>query len=249
MKKLIYILLFTAVISANLRFMEDLDTKLKADELEKGEAKKANKIESLTNAINQLCDSWGKIVTAFKTTHSKTIKEILPGRGFSKLNLQSELYVNIGLMDSKYEAYYKRRAVTLHLKDDYLKKFLDTFEFALWSDEGVWNKCDMVYDDDSESNRYNSVTVLVTESVKPDKHDIMITYFSAQFTLAPDLLWIHESKSVLGGIFEKTTERLEKKPRNLTDEEIEAIISMYKMFSLKFVADVLGIQIKLPDLS
>lgn len=250
MKKILFIVLLAIVACKNLRFLDDnIDTQLTTDQTQKDQAQKMNGIGNLTNAINQICDTWSKVVTTFKTTHSKKIKEIIPVEGFSKLNLNSELYINIGLADSKYEAYFNARAKTINLKDEYLQKFKDTFEFAFWSENGVWSKCDMVYDEESASNKYDSVSILVTESAKPDRHDIMITYMGAEFKIADDILYIEESTSVLGGIFEKTTEKYEKKPKNLTDAEIEAIISMYKLFSLKFLADVLGITVRMPDLS
>lgn len=248
MNKYIVVFLLAAVACRSLRFMDNIGDKTSASPEQKGQAAKMNGIGNLTNAINQICDTWTKVVTTFKTTHSKKVKEIIPGKGFSKLNLVSELYINIGLADSKYDAYYAARAKTINLKDAYLQKFKDTFEFAFWSENGVWNKCEMVYDDEAQANHYDSVTILVTESAKPDRHDIMIAYMTAEFNLAPDLLYIEDSKSILGGIFEGTKEYYEKKPKELTDEEIIAIISMYKMFSLKFVADVLGIKLTIPSL-
>lgn len=252
MRKLLLALLLVLAASKNLRFLQevnqDLDKKLTTDETQKDQVKKANGIENITGAINQVCDSWSKIVTTFKTTHSKKIKELIPGKGFDKLNLKSELYVNIGLADSKYDAYFKARAATIGLKDAYLQKFKDTFEYAFWSENGVWSKCDLVFEEETQKNFYDSASVLVTESAKPDRHDILITYFQTEFKFADDILYIENSKSVLGGIFSSTKEEYVKKPKNLTDEEIEAVVAMYKMFSLKFIADVLGIKLKLPSL-
>ncbi len=52
---------------------------------------------------------------------------------------------------------------------------------------------------------------------------------------------------VLGGIFEKEEEKIFKRPKSLTQDELTAILEMYTMVSLKVLCEVFGINIPPPN--
>ena len=89
------------------------------------------------------------------------------------------------------------------------------------------------------------ITVLINQP-EEGKFDIMITDIKAKFKLAPDLFIERTDTSVLGGIFQKGKEKIIKKPKNLTQEELTAILEMYKMVSFKVLCDVFGIKVSIP---
>ena len=75
----------------------------------------------------------------------------------------------------------------------------------------------------------------------------MITNIRAKFKLAPDLFIERTDTSVLGGIFEKGKEKIIKRPKTLTQDELTAILEMYKMVSFKILCEVFGINITPPS--
>ena len=53
--------------------------------------------------------------------------------------------------------------------------------------------------------------------------------------------------SVLGLLFEKKEEKIFKRPKTLTQDELTAILEMYTMVSLKILCEVFGINITTPN--
>ena len=74
----------------------------------------------------------------------------------------------------------------------------------------------------------------------------MIVNIKGKFKLASDLFIMDSKTSLLGGIFEKEEEKIFKRPKSLTQDELTAILEMYTMVSLKVLCEVFGINITPP---
>ena len=79
------------------------------------------------------------------------------------------------------------------------------------------------------------------------KYDIMIINIKSKFKLASDLFIMHSKTSVLGDIFEKEEEKIFKRHNTLTQDELTAILEMYKMISFNLLCAVFGINMITPN--
>ena len=219
MRKIIVITLIAFTLSYNLRFLTG-ETDIEKQTKDAGE--KINgfqKVENLCNAAEKIGKTWQNLITAFKTTHQKSIKKLTDGKGFDYFHGSSEIFLSFGLKQIHYEKYFLRKSEHLLIPKGMRKKFLEITDDAQFMD---------------------------INQPEEGKFDIMITDIKAKFKLAPDLFIERTDTSVLGGIFQKGKEKIIKKPKNLTQEELTAILEMYKMVSFKVLCDVFGIKVSIP---
>ena len=249
MRKIVLIALISLTLSFNLRFLNGNENK----DGVKGEVKNAGeqingfqKVDNLCNAADKISSTWGNIVNAFKTTHQKQIKKLTDGKGFEYFHGSSEIFLSFGLREGHYNKYWSRKAQYFLIPKEMRKKFLEIADDAQFMDKQAWNNLELAFNpEESKKDEVKGISILINQPVD-NKFDIMITNIRAKFKLAPDLFIERTDTSVLGGIFQKGKEKIIKKPKNLTQEELTAILEMYKMVSFKVLCDVFGIKVSIP---
>ena len=243
MRKILFIALIALSLTFNLRFLQEGST---SNSEAKQKVSFFDKVDNICNAANKVGETWGNLVNAFKTTSSKTIKEFTNGKGFDYFHGSSQVFVIAGLKGAYFDKFWTRKAGHLKLSRDAKKIFVEIGQDSEFMDKQAWNKLDLAFNpEENKKDSVKGVSLLVNQPVD-GKFDILITDIRATFKLAPDLLIERNEKSVLGGIFSKTKEKIIKKPKTLGQEELTAILDMYKMVSFKVLCDIFGIQVTLP---
>ena len=79
-------------------------------------------------------------------------------------------------------------------------------------------------------------------------HHFFIIDINADWQLAPDLLMIQSSRSILGGIFEKNKQSIQEVPHTLTIDEAIKIQQFFMLIAMSNIAAILGHDIPLPPL-
>jgi len=90
------------------------------------------------------------------------------------------------------------------------------------------------------------VAVIAHHDDKNAKYDFVFTDVQATFELGDDILIVNKSKSVLGGIYSSSEDKIVHVPRNLTPEDIKAVMAFFQLVSMKSIADNLGIKVADP---
>jgi len=81
-------------------------------------------------------------------------------------------------------------------------------------------------------------------------YDICYSYFTAQFTLAPDIWIMNKGISVLGGIYENNEDYVKYVPRSITEEDIKAVMNFMQVVNFKAIYASLGFRdLPLPDIN
>ena len=247
MRKIIVITLIAFTLSYNLRFLTG-ETDIEKQTKDAGE--KINgfqKVENLCNAAEKIGKTWQNLITAFKTTHQKSIKKLTDGKGFDYFHGSSEIFLSFGLKQIHYNKYFLRKSEHLLIPKGMTKKFLEITDDAQFMDKQAWNNLDLAFNPEETKKDYvKGITVLINQP-EEGKFDIMITDIKAKFKLAPDLFIERTDTSVLGGIFEKGNEKIIRKPKTLTQDELTAILEMYKMVSFKIICEVFGVNVAPPS--
>ena len=92
------------------------------------------------------------------------------------------------------------------------------------------------------------ITFLHRKNKIDNTYNIIYTYFSAQFTLSPDIWIWNKGLSVLGGIYENNEDYTKQVPRSLTQEDIEGLMKFMEMMNFKSLYASLGVSdLQLPQ--
>ena len=246
MKKIIIILSLIILSSTtNLRFLEEFKNPIEI----KGKTNSWQHIELLSKAAQNITTSWKDIVEEFKTNSSRIIKELTKG--------------------SRLEKFYGHFRIMLYgrLKIQYYDEFLanikasnfgvDQNEVYLFNQaiqdgknlegDNVWGNLNIIFNPiDSRDGSVNGVNILINKL--DNNFDVIITINEAKFKLAPDIFVEETSKSVNGSIFKNSNYNLIKVPKSLSNDEVIAVLNMYRLISLKMICEIFGIKVDLPKI-
>lgn len=230
------ILLATSVSSKKLRFLADVGA--------------IGKIDLIAGAVGKVCGMWQDICGAFSTKFSSYIKSTELGKGFDYFYGSASISVTAGIRnDTAYETYSSRLVKRLKVPSEQQEAIADILADAQLADSQAWTSFDMLFDVDSkEKDKVKYASVLVNYNEKTGKYDAIATDLKADFTLAPDVTIIHESKSYVGGIFSKEKEYEVKKPKKLDEDQLQAIFQFFQIVSMKVLANIFGYKLQFPKL-
>lgn len=240
MKKFLLVLSLALVASKNLRFADD------ASAAGAGTTVKSFKgFDNFNNAVGQICGMWTNIVSAFKTTHETRIKKYINGEGFRKLSLSTTYQAAGGFRMSAWEAVWNRKLPLYGLEGDKLEKAVSTLEFAQFSDTATWASTTLGFNtEEAERDKVKSITI-VTNVRDDNKFDYVLIDFALSFKFAPDIQWVSKAGSYAGGIYANQKDELIEVPRNITDEDVTALMEMFKVLSLKAIAALAGVVLEI----
>jgi len=201
---------------------------------------KSNGFGDLIGSLNLVAGSWKGIVDAFKTSKWNTLKERIPGSGFSKL-VTTCINDNIeSLEGSMLDGYITdfKSAVKLP-KNSELSIALDkSIKYTKFSSKKMFSGNNIAFTKDGGGS-----TVFVTflhRKNKDNTYDLMYSYFTAQFSLAPDIWVMNSGISLLGGIYENKDDYVKYVPRSVTDEDIKAVMGFMQLINFKAIYATLG---------
>ena len=241
LKKILILTLITISLSINLRF---------ADEKPNDQKDKVNgweRIELLSKAAQNIAGGWKEIVSAFKTTSSKKISKFTEGKGFEYFYGHFRIWLCKGLKAGYYDEFFKRKAIHVGVPQHEANIFKEAVQDAKFMEGHAWGDLNIVFNPAGQQDgKVIGVNVIINQP--GDKFNIMITSMNARLKLAPDVFVEETSKSVAGGIFEKTNYKLIKMPRGLTIDDVKAVLNMYQLISFKMICEIFGIQVQLPQI-
>ncbi len=249
MRKIIIIILISLSLSFNLRFLQNKEEIYKVNEKVKDTGANISgfeKVDNLNNAVDKISSIWVNIVNAFKTKYLKQIKKMTNGKGFEYFHGSSHPSISYGLREKSYDKFWSRKSENLQIPKDKRQNFLEIVDNSKFIDKQAWTLITLVFNPEgSEKDEVKGICILINSPLK-GKYDVMIINIRRTFKLASDLFIMDSKTSVLGGIFEKEEEKIFKRPKSLTQDELTAILEMYTMVSLKILCEVFGINIPPP---
>ena len=125
--------------------------------------------------------------------------------------------------------------------------FLEIVDNSKFIDKQAWTLITLAFNPEgSEKNEVKGICILINPPFE-GKYDVMIVDVKNKFKLASNLFIMDSKTSVLGGIFEKEEEKIFKRPKSLTQDELTAILEMYKMISFNLLCAVFGINMITPN--
>lgn len=237
--KFILFLTFLVLSSAsNLRFTADVTS----------QGQQIKGLSQAANYVNSITSTYQSLVRAVKTYKSDTIRAMWKNAGFSEIDLRGTIKVSEGIQEIYYDRYRANIVKTFKIPDHlqpYFEEYLYDDDMA---DHASWSKTELDYDADNlaAEKKLRHLTFLSNhrDDGKADATAISIEF---KFDLAPQVEVINHSLSVAGGIYSHSKDEIVTKPREMTNEDIQAMITIAQLFSFRFVAFQLGIVLELPS--
>lgn len=251
MRKIILVLCIAFILSKSLRIMQTKpgETQNINGGVSNTTKERAGMFANTANfkqGISDIMDSVDRVAQSLKVSKHREIKEIIERDGWDRLNIKTQIFVMTGLMEEKYYEYCEKRGRALKLPDEVYEHYNITAEYGPWTvDDALYNKADFVYTDENIKNSYDSFTVLASQGKRDGTYDILISQFQVlDFKIADDLIWFKYSNSYTN-FFQEDGEEFVKRPKILTEKQLEALLDVMKLISYKFLADTFGVKFDL----
>ncbi|CAF1034159.1 unnamed protein product [Rotaria sp. Silwood1] len=201
-----------------------------------------DKIIALAQAVSAVTKAWKDVVNAFKTSSSTTITRITR-LGFTYFHQKSTILKAIDIPADKVPEFINAIII------DYNLPSKGSFMLGLtYSDDFTWDSIEYLYSPAMDGN-YSSLTLFKNGDSVKNTASFFIVDIDANWQLAPDLLLIRESKSILGGIWEETKESIQEVSHILTMEEAVLLQKFFMVIAMGNMAATFGINATYPQLT
>ena len=221
MKAIIFILALTAVFCEELEFESHISIDAVREDF---------------NFINMISD-----------TQKIIFNSLITIRSGSKINIKEDLKrlsplcvsgasVEVSNLEKLLKALFTRKAKMPEEKFEVLKA---TFKESKYVDKNVWYGFEIVFNaDPTDKDKVNYVNIFI--NYIKDRPNVFSFICNKGFKFAPDVMIFTKGLSVAGGIYERTEDVLKEFPKSITKEEIETMMDMFLLISMKKYAVVLG---------
>lgn len=175
--------------------------------------------EKLNWLEKAIVESYRQLKDQFNTeTHSEVVTKISK-LGFNSFVEDAEIRY-IKNMDGKYfDAFAANLVSGLDVDASTRTKIQEYLEMVPFTDIGQWNMFRTMYNVNQVSNA--NYICLMTFQDENNKFSIYTVQMKNSFEIAPDILIVRDSKSSWGGLFQKSTERIERIPHAMTPLDLQ----------------------------
>ena len=201
-----------------------------------------DKIKALATSISAVMGTVKEVIQVLKTSKSVTIERIIRF-GFSYFNQKSTTFKAIDIPSSKANEFVKALIM------DYDLPSKGSFMLGLtYSDDVAWEQIQYLYSPEM-NGRYRSLTLFKNGDSIKNTASFYIVDIDADWNLAPDLLFITKSKSILGGLYSSSTQSFQEVPHVLTIDEAVKLQQFFMLVAIGNMAGTLGVNTTMPQIS
>ena len=184
-----------------------------------------DKIQSLASSVSLVMGTIKDVIQVLKSSSSVTIERIIRF-GFNYFNQKSTVLKVIGIPSERTDEFVK--AVIM----DYNLPSKGSFMLGLtYSDDFAWEQIQYLYSP-SMNGTYRSVTLFKNGDSIDNTASFFIVDIDAGWELAPDLLLITKSKSILGGLFSSSKQSIQEVPHALTIDEAVKLQQFFMLVAI-----------------
>jgi len=201
----------------------------------------------LIESLMPVTGSWTNFVGAFKSTRSSTLKERLTGVGFDNFYQKASMQVGKGLAADKIDAYLEHLSRRIQVPAERQEDLKDVLEEIKYIDHNIWTANNILFSVDNGGNS-KFVSLLSHRDEKTNKYDFVVCDIQSTFVLAPDTMVISKKLSVAGGLWQDEKEVEIKVNREVTSDDMKAVMSFFNVVVFKAFMENMGIKVDFPQL-
>jgi hypothetical protein len=190
-----------------------------------------------------------KLINIFKTTSTSTIIKEVAGEGFSRYEQSAKTMVTEGITQNNLLGpYISLLPRLLQLNADVYEGVEAAIMLGALAESNTWNDFKIAFNQDKSSTNKVQFVDVVCANRGDEKFNVIVVNVAQVFTLAPNVQYIQNSKSYVGGIYSKTTIERKEYPRELTEKDMEVLMAFFHITVFKRLAMQYGIPIpQLPE--
>ena len=117
-------------------------------------------------------------------------------------------------------------------------KIREYLDFVPYTDVGQWNMMRSMYNANAQSDA--NYICLMTYRDEQDRISVYTVNMNNSFQVAPDILIVRNSKSSWGGLFSKSTERVERIPHAMTPQDLQQLLDYFDLIAFNRFMKLFG---------
>jgi hypothetical protein len=187
----------------------------------------------LQSAVGSITGMWTQIVTAFKTTSEKSMSQ-MNNLAFTQWAQKAQVLKAVGI-PQQYQAEFSQSLMTDYNLPTNLTSFVLSLKYA---QQTTWESSDALYSPTADSH-YKVKSVYKNGDYQSMMASFFVIDMQYDFNFAPDILDIKTHKSILGGIFDKSDEKYQRLPHNVTVDDLNKLTAYFQLIQAQALSDTL----------
>lgn len=221
-------------LSKDLRFLQ-----VNAD----GEALKG--LDKINWWVDSICNAYQGLVKIFSYSESKVLKDMWTQGGFKDLDVKGKMKVTQGVDEMMWPRYIEIMQSQFEIPDEYQKYFQRLLKVDQIADDSKWLKTDLVFDPKNGGNYLKSFNFMFNHREIGEVDSIALT-IDIKYELSDIIMLYQYSKSIMGSAYTKVEDKLETRDSPLTNEHVNALLTICGILGYRYLAQQLGIELNLP---
>jgi hypothetical protein len=201
--------------------------------------------DKLLDGFLKSTNTFARLVDTFKTKRTKSIDQVLEGKGFTDFSATGVVKMTKGIKGSRFEDYIKLLKKIVKVPEEHsesIEAVLDTIQFA---EKDFWNNYKNAFSVGQASSA-KFVSIYAYANLDKDTYDIVYLNVEGTFKLAPDTVVIKKTLMLLGGIWNDDKIEYEKRDKSITPEVMDEVFNFFSILSFHSVGKMLGVNFEFP---
>jgi len=177
-------------------------------------------------------------------TKTSVINRIV-SNGFTSFIQRANIMQLDGVSEDRLDAFLDYLQGQIALPNNIKPHFKNTMKDILYCDSNQWVMFKLVFSVGTGGDcKY--VCVLAQHDEKKKEINWLIADVQSLFLLAPDVIVINKSRSILGGLFSKSEDKVVIIPKTLVNEQIAVLSKFFEVVVFERFAEILKINSNVP---
>jgi hypothetical protein len=236
----------TVLVPQQFRMLSYFDLELVSPEMSRADVNEnkstnvGDKLKALASSVSTVIGTVKEIIQTLNSSKSITIQRVTRF-GFNYFNQKSTTLKAIDIPSSKANEFINA------LSMDYNLPSKGSFMLGLtYSDDFAWEQIQYLYSPDMNGH-YRSLTLFKNGDSTTNTASFYIVDTNADWNLAPDLLIITKTKSLLGGFYTSSSQSIQEVPHMLSIDEAVQLQKFFMLVAIGNMAGTLGLNATIPQ--
>jgi hypothetical protein len=204
-------------------------------------------LDLIKKGVNTVINWWPNILADFKSTEKSEIKEKLQQKGFNHFTASTTLD-HVENLEAEYvQEYLDLLAEELQIPENKSESFKKHLNLLPHLSKNEFSVYDIAYDT-GVGGECKYVAVVYTNNRENQTSSFLVANIKATFEMAPDILVMHETRSIVGGLYSSDNIKYKYQDRPIQEEDVELVFDFFKVAAFKKFADLLNIPVDQPVL-
>jgi hypothetical protein len=172
------------------------------------------------------------IASAFKNSRSNKIKQRFESKGFDYYENKSMIQIINGIKAEYLNEYLDNLEKRLAVPADKLTDLKSILKEVTFADSGYWATANTLFSVDSKGT-CKFVSILFNKNIEENKYNFIVNDIDTTFQFSPNILIVSKRLTVMGGLWDDKKDIIKKKPRSITQDDVDTIMNFFNVVAYK----------------